>query len=113
MDRTATPKMTKEDKRAAKATLSEFRANGGDVFSLPEDRMTVAVMPMFEGSKFVKVSAAFCADHEPKFRKWIGIDLAMWNLQEQCEFVCVRRDAGDTLEDVAMNFATMNAPANF
>lgn len=107
MDRTPSFKLSKDEKREVKQRIADVRVAGGEVFHFPEDRMTVVVKPVFEGSEFVHVAVSHCAEHEPKFRKTLGALHALDRMDYGAP-MSVRKAASDTLEDVAYNIVALN-----
>jgi len=60
--------------------LKSLRALGGEVFSFPNDGITIAIQPAFEGSRTMHVAVAVASPEEKKFRRKVGEYVALCHL---------------------------------
>ena len=81
-------KLTAQQKLERKELLAYFLENQGMIYSSEENGITVAVLPHFPGSRFVKLSVAYMAMDEKKFRVKVGEFLAMRRLIDG-EYICI------------------------
>ena len=65
-------KLNSAQKMLRKNMLVKVTGKGGEIFSFPECRATVAIVPVFTGSKMSRVSISFCSADETKFRRKVG-----------------------------------------
>ena len=65
-------KLNSNQKTLRKNLLVRFTGDGGEIFSFPEHRTTVAIVPEFTGSKMSRVSVSICSPDEFKFRRKVG-----------------------------------------
>ena len=71
---------SKQDKRNTKQDVKEFLAEGGQVFSFPDQGVTVAIKRPFKGAKCVNVAVAVMSKSETKFRPLMGKGIAISKL---------------------------------
>jgi hypothetical protein len=63
-------KLSHEQKIFRKAALSDLRDCGGHIFT--SNRVTVAIMPEFAGSKMARMSVSIASENEQKLRRKVG-----------------------------------------
>lgn len=70
-------KLTKQEKRYVRDMIADFESTGGQLFSFPEEGLTIAMIPAFAGSRMAHVGVSWQAPSEKKFRRLVGADTAI------------------------------------